>query len=112
MPFLYEPSRSTENNYNYLFFFYFFIGCYVACVSFLLYTLIRLLQSYLRQCQINPMHSEIIDHSGTVLLQIDNIDDLDTMSIQPLIIRTHDLPPIYAENYHNQSPPPDYKEHL
>ncbi len=112
---------STENNTNCLFYFYFFIGCYIICVSFLIYTLIRLLKYYLRQRRINAIANEIINHRSpttTVLLQIHNISEQDMVMIkdeldvfQSSIIKTQDLPPIYMENNQNE-PPPDYKEHL
>ncbi|CAF0871991.1 unnamed protein product [Rotaria sordida] len=129
MPFLLQSKISpisTENN-NYIFFFYFFIGCYIICVSFLIYTLIRLLKYYLRQRQINSIYNEIINHPSqattataavAVLLRNHNINEQDAVGIknefeffQPLIIQTYDLPPIYMDTNQNP-PPPDYKEHL
>lgn len=116
MPFLFQSNIPSENNNtNCIFFFYFFIGCYIICVSFLIYTLIRLLKYHLRQKRIN----EIINQSSTtVLVKIHNVGEQDTMTMkgeldvfQPLIIQTQDLPVIYMENNPNQ-PPPDYKEHL
>ena len=116
------PTISTENNPNCLFFFYFFIGCYIICVSYLIYTLIRLLKYYLRQRRINAITNQIINQPSTttttVLVKIHNINEQDAATIkgeidlfQPLIVQTQDLPPIYMENNRNQ-PPPEYKEHL
>jgi hypothetical protein len=111
MPFLFQSISTENNNPNCIFFFYFFIGCYIICVSFLIYTLIRLLKYHLRQKRINQS-------STTVLVKIHNVGEQDTMTIkseldvfQPLIIQTQDLPVIYMENNPNQ-PPLDYKEHL
>ncbi|CAF2611529.1 unnamed protein product [Rotaria sp. Silwood2] len=68
------------------------------------------------------MYNEIINHPSqttttAVLLKIHNIDEQDIVGIkndidflQPLIIQTQDLPPIYMETNQCQ-PPPDYKEH-
>ena len=116
------PTMSTENNTNCLFFFYFFIGCYIICVSYLIYTLIRLLKYYLRQRRINAITNQIINQPSTttttVLVKIHNINEQDAATIkseidlfQPLIVQTQDPPPIYMENNRNQ-PPPEYKEHL
>jgi hypothetical protein len=127
MPFLIQsnlPSISTENSTNCLLFFYFFIGCYIICVTFLIYTLLRLVKYYLRQRRINAITNEIINQPLTtvtataVLVKIHNVGEQDAVVVkgeldlfQPLIIQTQDLPPIYMENNRNQ-PPPEYKEHL
>lgn len=125
MPFLIKPKLpfiSIENNYIYSFLLYFFIACYIICISFLIYTLIRLLQTYLRRKQMNRLFNNVINYPsqiGTVVLKIHNIDEIDMISIrneleccQPLVIKTQDLPPNYTESYQNQPPPPDYKEYL
>ncbi len=111
-------SIANSNTNNCLFFFYFFIGCYIICVSFLIYILIRLLKYYLRQRRINEIINNRLPPTTTVLLKIHNISEQDRGEIndeldvfQPLIIKTQDLPPIYMGNNRNE-PPPDYKEHL
>lgn len=106
----------TENINNCLFFFYFFIGCYIICVSCLIYMLIRLLKYYLKQRRIHAITNEIADQrlSTTVLLKIHSINEQITGEIdvfQPLIIKTQNLPLIYMENSSNE-PPPEYKEYL
>lgn len=115
------PYISTENNNNNVFFFYFFISFYIICVSFLIYTFIRLFKYYLRQRQMNSIYNEIINHPSLTttafILKIHNINEDDSIPmknefdfLQPIIIETQDLPPSYIETSPNQ--PPRYKEHL
>jgi len=75
------------------------------------------LKYYLKQRRINTIINQSLP-TATVLVKIHNISEQDTVAFkgeldvfQPLIIKTHDLPPIYMENNQNELPP-DYKEHL
>ena len=124
------PSISTEsnnNNNNCLLFFYLFIGCYMTCVNFLIYTLIRLLKFYLRQRQINLLNDEIMNHPSLAITAVplkilynadqqnNTISKSDIDLFQPLIIQTQDLPLVYTENNPNQLwslPPSGYKDYL
>ena len=109
---------STENTTNALLFF---IGCYVLCVSSLIYSLVRLLRYHLRQKRFSALANELIDRSSTtttVLVNIHKVNELDSPTtkselsvFQPLIVRAHGLPLSYAENWPIQ-PPPKYDEHV
>ena len=121
MPFLPELNGPSADESDYrsscLALFYFFVACYVVCVCFLLYTLVRLLTYYLRHS-----NERLHPATTTLLVRIHELAEASTMAIkseldvcQPLILPMHDLPPIYMEVNREQRPlppPPDYKEQL
>ena len=81
-----------------LFFYYFFIGCYIICVSFLLYLLIRLIQYYLKQKFLRYRTYDLIEQDNsltTILVQIHNLNEL------PLLLHN---------NHQFNETPPSYKE--